>query len=348
MKRIIAVLLIGILTMTGCVNNKNIDNDDEVVNFKLIYLANAKDSGSRHRILINFDEKAPTVDVLDYETDLVTKYDVTDVVNLKAYIDKLKNDPELFKYEDTSGKAEEILWHVQIDTIGKSYSTGDKSEYPAFWDEIWDMLIEYSDAEDKTDFGIGKDSKKMSAVKKVYEDKTDTYKKTIEYPELSGTDKADKINKVIYDAVLNFPLFNLDNYSDYEFLTMDAKYEFVRKTGGVLSIKYDCYFYSKGTPHPINTCYGITINTATGELIDLGELISYDNLVDCIENEKYGVEYGAFSLMSKEEIMKDFNEVIKESEYSTYIYNFYEDGIYVYLVIDEVMASDYGILRFKK
>ena len=124
MKRIIAVLLISILALAGCVKKQEVVNPNEITDFKYIYLTDAKDSNSRYRIIIRFSENNPTVEVMEYSTDLVSKFTVTDVVNLKAYVDKLKNDPDLFRYEDNSGSATELLWHVQIDTVGNTYSTG--------------------------------------------------------------------------------------------------------------------------------------------------------------------------------------------------------------------------------
>lgn len=348
MKRIVAVLLISILALAGCVKKGETVNPDEVTRFNLIYKTDMKDSDSRYRIIINFEDKDPVVEVMEYSSDLITEYDVTDAINLKAYIDKLKNDPELFRYEDTSGAASELLWHVQIDTVGNIYSVGGMKEYPAFWDEFWNMLVEWTEVEDNKAFGFGKENKKMSAVKKTYEDKNDAHKITMEYPELSGTDKADAINQTLQDAVLNLPVLDLNNYPEDKFVTIKGDYEFVRKTGGVLSIKFNCSYAVKDTTNAANVCYGITVNTETGEIISLSELISYEDIVNRIQNGEYGAVYGVFTLMEKEEIIKEFNEVIIESEYDTYMNNFYEDDTYIYLIVDDVMATNYAILRFMK
>lgn len=348
MKRLIAILMIGILALAGCVKKGETVNPDEVTRFKLIYKTDMKDSDSRYRIIINFEDKDPVVEVMEYSSDLITEYDVTDAVNLKAYIDKLKNDPELFRYEDTSGAASELLWHVQIDTVGNIYSVGGMKEYPAFWDEFWNMLVEWTEVEDNKAFGFGKENKKMSAVKKTYEDKSDTHKINLEYPELSGTEKADMINQVLYDEVLGLPILDLDSYSDYTYLTIAGEYEFIQKTGGILSVKYDCNYYAKGTPGTTDVCYGITIDTETGEVISLADLISYEDIINGIQNEEYGSVYGVFTLMTKDEILKEVREAINESEYGTYKNNFYVDEEYIYLIVDGVIGSDYAIVRFSK
>ena len=75
---------------------------------------------------------------------------------------------------------------------------------------------------------------------------------------------------------------------------------------------------------------------------------SYEDIVNRIQNGEYGAVYGVFTLMEKEEIIKEFNEVIIESEYDTYMNNFYEDDTYIYLIVDDVMATNYAILRFMK
>ena len=39
---------------------------------------------------------------------------------------------------------------------------------------------------------------------------------------------------------------------------------------------------------------------------------------------------------------------INETDYDTYVCNFYEDTVFVYLIVDDVIGTDYGIIKFRK
>ena len=348
LKRIISILMIMVLmSLTGCVNTNNTEVAERLTYFNLTYRADKNDSDSLYKITINFEDEEIVAEVWEHKNNLVEKFDVEDIVNLKAYLDKIKNDPEIFNDEtDKSISAKDVLWDLTIQSEITAYHAGGVSDYPKIWEELFETLIDCSDAEKIQDFGINKSTNKIAFKEKTFEEKTEQYKKELDYPAyISDNNKYVKVNKLITDAIFGVDAFNMDVYDENTFINFYGEYEIMLRNEEMLCFKYIVDSNIRGGKS-LENCYGITVDLNSEKQIALCDNYNYDELISMISNKEYVVESGAFFQMNTDEILKEVKEDIFEVNYDMYKDNFYTDGIYNYLIVNNVIGSDYSILKF--
>ena len=345
MKRIVACFLVGILMLTGCVKIDNAEQKTDISRFYLSYVTDTSKYKNKYSITIDYNAETPLVELRDFSADTVTEIYISDRINLDAYLDKLKNDPDLFRFDYKIGDTDLNKWYLQIDTEENSYCNGGIDFYPEFWDEFWQIMIDTTLAESKTDLGFVTTVDELGVNEKEYVEQTDAYAMRLKYPKFVGDYHYVKINDLIIDSILDLPIYDINNYSDLSFVNFNGEYKIIRMKDGIVSIKYQASATVKGSARPTECCFGITINLETGELVKLEEEISYEEILTKIQNAEYTVEFGTLDMMTVEQVQKEFEESIISSEYDTYTNNFYIGVGSLYVVIDGIIGSDYGIIR---
>lgn len=346
MKRIIAVIFVGLLALTGCVNKNTVQQREELVGFKFSYISDVSEGIVKHSVSIDYTSENPSLKVTNQDTGDVTEYAIYDRVNLDAFIDKLVNDPEFFRFDYKLGDTDGNLWYIQIDTKERSYCNGGMKTHPAFWNEIWNVFIDTTEAEIVYDFGFVKPVPDLDVNKKKYVERIDVFWKELEYPEFVGDEQYVDVNDVILDAINSLPYYDEKLYSGLPYFY--GKYTIMMMQDGTVSIKYIASATVKGYPNPSEGCYGVTVDLESKKVKKLSDVMDYSDIRTRILDGDYLAEYGTFTLMSKEEILKEIDEVINETDYDTYVCNFYEDTVFVYLIVDDVIGTDYGIIKFRK
>ena len=174
---------------------------------------------------------------------------------------------------------------------------------------------------------------------------TSTFGVDMDYPTIND----EVVDKLIVDCINEFEIMNRD------FLDTDASYyvsgnhEIIWHTDDIFSVKIVASTYVHGYAHPSDYCYGLNINLNEAKVVMLDEIIpSVEYIIDAVNNGNYEVEYGSLAYMTEEEIIQEIEQVFNNEDFDTYKYNFYLDENYVYVIIDDIIASDYGILKFKK
>ena len=346
MKRIIAVIFVGLLALTGCVNKNTVQQREELVGFKFSYISDVSERIVKHSVSIDYTSENPSLKVTNQETGDVTEYAIYDRVNLDAFIDKLVNDPEFFRFDYNLGDTDSNLWYIQIDTKERSYCNGGMKTHPAFWNEIWEVFVDTTEAEIVYDFGFVKPVSDLDVNKKEYVERTQSFWKELEYPEFVGDEQYVDVNDVILDAINSLPYYDAELYASLPYFY--GNYTIMMMQDGTVSIKYMASATVKGSPNPSEGCYGITVDLKSKKVKKLSDVMDYTDIRTRISEGDYLAEYGTFALMSKEEILKEIDEVINETDYDTYVCNFYEDTVFVYLIVDDVIGTDYGIIKFRK
>lgn len=208
------IFLMTIFILTGCINTNEIDSEIDFTGFKLSYLTDTSKYTKKYCISIDYSEEYSSLELLDYDSDTVTEFYISDRSNLDAYIDKLRNDPELFKFDYKLGDTKSNIWYLQIDTPKRSYCNGGMKVYPEFWDEFWDVLIDTTEAESKQDFGFIYIDDELRVNQKEYVERTESFWMRLDYPEFAGDETYVNVNDIILNAILDLPVFDMNNYSD--------------------------------------------------------------------------------------------------------------------------------------
>lgn len=193
-------------------------------------------------------------------------------------------------------------------------------------------------------------NKKYIITEQTISETTEEYTKDIKYPQLSNEDDYYKdINKLILDSINEFDIFGFDRelFEGMQFI-FTGDYEIKEQSEDGISIIFILSSYIAGYPGPSEFCYGLNIDLATEKVVKLNEKVeSMDVIINAVNDGKYVAEYGVFTQMSKEEILDDIEDVFNEKEFDTYKYNFYMTEDKVYLIVDDVIASDYGIISLQ-
>lgn len=174
---------------------------------------------------------------------------------------------------------------------------------------------------------------------------TSTFVVDMEYPTIND----DVIDKLIVDSINEFDIMNRDLYFSDATAYVYGNYEILLHTDNMYSVKIDASTYVHGNAHPSDCCYGLTINLAESKVVMLDEVIpSVDYIIEQVRNGNYEVKYGSLAYMTEEEIVSEVEDCFNAEDFNTYKYNFYMDNEFVYVIVDDIIGSDYGVLKFNK
>ncbi len=82
------------------------------------------------------------------------KYTINDVKTFTEYINSIKAHPDNYNRDDHRTEMQIFLWDIDIETEENRYVFTGFDDYPDYWDEMWQVLLDVSDAESLEDFGF--------------------------------------------------------------------------------------------------------------------------------------------------------------------------------------------------
>ena len=152
MKKIITAILLISCIITGCSNEKE---KEEILCFKMSYNT---DENKLHEnfntISVYFTEEDICIKHCKYSDEVEEKYMINDTETLKEYINSIKAKADNYNREDDREELQIILWDIYFETEKNKYSYTGFDDYPDYWDELWQVLLDVSDAESLEDFGF--------------------------------------------------------------------------------------------------------------------------------------------------------------------------------------------------
>ncbi len=152
MKKIITAILLISCIITGCSNK---DEKEEIVSFKMLYnTSTEKHQEDFNKVYVYFAEDKKYIKYVRYYDNVEIQYTIKDVETLKDYLNgiKVQNDKN---YTNNINEDEQIyLWNIFLKTEENKYFYTGFDDYPDYWDELWQVLLDVSDAESLADFGF--------------------------------------------------------------------------------------------------------------------------------------------------------------------------------------------------
>ena len=117
------------------------------VEYKISY-----DSKNRYSFFI--DAQADEI-LINFTSGYDKKIKVTDTERLVSFIkEKLVKGAFSCTDDDYDKIEKRSIWSIKVETENEKYKNSSTYEYPAYWDGLWDILIETTEAKDLTDFGF--------------------------------------------------------------------------------------------------------------------------------------------------------------------------------------------------
>ena len=150
MRKLVILLTFIMFFVIGC-TNKN----EEIEYFKLSYHPSVeKNLDDFKKIVIDFSEDEIYIKYYTNFSEVDKQYLVNDVETLKTYINSMKKHPDNYNRDDEREQIQVVLWNVNIETNENKYWFTGFDDYPDYWDKLWQVLLETSEAESLEDFGF--------------------------------------------------------------------------------------------------------------------------------------------------------------------------------------------------
>ena len=144
--------MIIMLIITGCsIKNEN----EEIKYFIMSYNSNVENKDEDDNILyVFFDKDEVVIEYKNYLEGIKHQYIVNDVETLNNYINSIKSKSDKSNKRVFSEDMQAFLWSIYFETEDKGYSYAGFDDYPDYWEELWQVLLEVSEAESLEDFGF--------------------------------------------------------------------------------------------------------------------------------------------------------------------------------------------------
>lgn len=156
MKKIVSLLAICCIMLSGCNSVVEIGKDEVITGFSFRYdVDESKEGCTYYELNIDFLKEDIIMVVDTFPSGTKNNYTVTDKSKLMDYLRELVShtDNQTEKsYKESPPK--QLIWSFDVDTDTNSYNKTGFDDYPGYWEEIFDVLIETTDAETLKDFGF--------------------------------------------------------------------------------------------------------------------------------------------------------------------------------------------------
>lgn len=150
MRKLVILLTFIMFFVIGC-TNKN----EEIEYFKLSYHPSVeKNLDDFKKIVIDFSEDEIYIKYYTNFSEVDKQYLVNDVKTLKTYINSMKKHLDNYNRDDEREQIQVVLWNINIETNENKYWFTGFDDYPDYWDKLWQVLLETSEAESLEAFGF--------------------------------------------------------------------------------------------------------------------------------------------------------------------------------------------------
>ena len=264
MKKIVALLAISGIMLSGCDNVVEMGKDEVITGFSFQYDADESEAGcTYYELNIDFSKEDVIMAVDTLPSGRKNNYTVTDKSKLMEYLRELVSHPDNQtekSYKESPPK--QLVWSFDVETDTSSYRKTCFDDYPDYWDELFEVLIETTEAESLEDFGFGDTDKfeTYTITEKTLNESNEAFIKEIKYPYLENEkDKFKDINKQIVDVINEFDIFQISDDSEIQWSYWNT-YEVVEQTYDNIFVKFNITAYPVGNPDLTKVEYILNID----------------------------------------------------------------------------------------
>lgn len=156
MKKLLILILGVLLSLCACSEKEKIDLSNEEIEYMSIRYHTTNDKEVYCSVIVDFQEEQILLKWKNLDDDTEKEFKVFYAEKVKSLIKesiKKENDDR----ENNDGKSydeQKILWSISVRTDKNRYNFSDFDNYPTYWDELWEMFIETTEAENLSDFGF--------------------------------------------------------------------------------------------------------------------------------------------------------------------------------------------------
>ena len=127
--------------------------DEKINTMKLDYRVSFA-SNNQHSIVIDFEKKEVVISLASGNKKIVK---IKDIDKLEKYIKEKCMRAQYMSSDEASGSVpKRMTWCITINTEYEVYQAQSVNEYPKEWDELWSVIVETTEVEDKSEYGFAK------------------------------------------------------------------------------------------------------------------------------------------------------------------------------------------------
>ena len=127
--------------------------DEKINTMKLDYRVSFA-SNNQHSIVIDFEKKEVVISLASGNKKIVK---IKDIDKLESYMKEMYMKAQYMCSDVTSESApKRMTWCITINTENEVYQAQSVNEYPKEWDELWSVIVETTEVEDKSEYGFAK------------------------------------------------------------------------------------------------------------------------------------------------------------------------------------------------
>lgn len=155
-KKFMLIIAWIIVFLCGCGKYENYDIPEENITEIIIRYYSDSDRKLSNWVELDLSYDGASISYSNFYDETEKQYKIHNIDEIKNFI--LKN---IFDYEpkdnrSINDKSEEKqnLWSIRVTTNLDRYGFSGYDEYPDYWDELWELIVSVSDAEDISEFRV--------------------------------------------------------------------------------------------------------------------------------------------------------------------------------------------------
>ena len=155
-KKFMLIIAWIIVFLCGCGKYENYDIPEENITEIIIRYYSDSDRKLSNWVELDLSYDGASISYSNFYDETEKQYKIHNIDEIKNFI--LKN---IFDYEpkdnrsiDDKSEEKQNLWSIRVTTNLDRYGFSGYDEYPDYWDELWELIVSASDAEDISEFRV--------------------------------------------------------------------------------------------------------------------------------------------------------------------------------------------------
>lgn len=202
MKKMIVLITIVCVMLCGCNDVTKMGTDEVITKFSFRYdVDESKQQDTYYNLEIDFSKEKVSMEV-EKMTGKKIPYKINDMDKLTDYLRELVSHPDnQDKKSYMESPPQKVIWSFEVKTDANSYKKIGFDDYPGYWNELWEILIDSTDAETLEDFGFGATDKydfdlEYSLTESSVVENLEGISKNIKFPQLTNAEDLFLMNKL--------------------------------------------------------------------------------------------------------------------------------------------------------
>ncbi|MEE0686383.1 MAG: hypothetical protein UEA60_06985 [Lachnospiraceae bacterium] len=156
-KKFILIMVCLTFIICGCSKQKGSNNyENENIEEVIIRYYSDSDRELSNWLELHLIDQDACIKYSNFYNETEKEFSISNVDTIKNFIKKkiLVNQPINKGGNDSKSDKQKSLWIITVITENGRYNYSDFDKYPTYWEELWEVIVRESDAEDVSEFAV--------------------------------------------------------------------------------------------------------------------------------------------------------------------------------------------------